>query len=139
MSDITELERRLTSALDRISKNASALAVATPAVDEGQVAELTSANADLSERVAGLEAQTARQTDQIENAATENARLNAVIDALRAHTDALSDANVSGTSAGDEINGAMASELTDMRAARKADIRQLDEILAELAPAVKEA
>lgn len=137
MSDITELERRLTAALDRISQNASN--VATAPVDTGQMEELIAEKVALLERVDRLEDRAARLTDRLEDAEGENARLASVIEAMRAHTDALSEANIAGTSAGEEINSAMAAELLDLRAARKSDIAQMDEILAELAPAVKEA
>jgi chromosome segregation ATPase len=139
MSDISELERRLTAAVDRIS---SGVANATPAaapIDDGKIAELTTANAALTERVDRLEARALRLTDRLEDSEGENARLEAVVEALKAHADALSAANSANQDAGDTINAAMASELSELRAARKADIAQMDEILAELAPAVKEA
>lgn len=136
MSDITELERRLTAALDRIS---SGVANAAPAVDTGQVDELSSQNAALRERVNRLEDRALRLTDRLEDAEKENARLEAMIAALSDHTDALTAANAANQGAGDAINAAMSAELSELRSARKADIAQMDEILAELAPAIKEA
>jgi predicted nuclease with TOPRIM domain len=139
MSDISELERRLTAALDRISSGVANAAPTAPLADDGKIAELTTANDALTERVDRLEARALRLTDRLEDAEGENARLEAVIDALKAHADALSAANTAHQDAGDTVNAAMASELSELRAARKADIAQMDEILAELAPAVKEA
>jgi chromosome segregation ATPase len=136
MSDITELERRLTAALDRIS---SGVANAAPLVDESQIAELTAQNDTLKERTQRLEDRASRLTDRLEDAEKENARLEAMIAALSDHADALTAANAAHQGAGDTINAAMASELAELRSARKADIAQMDEILAELAPAIKEA
>lgn len=139
MSDISELERRLTAALDRISSGVANVQ-ATPAVDNSaELAEASAANAALNERVDRLEARALRLTDRLEDAETENARLEAVCEALRAHCDALTAANSAHQGAGDMINAAMASEMSELRAARKADIAQMDEILAELAPILKEA
>lgn len=135
MSDIAELERRLTAALDRIS---SGVANAAPK-DTGHIEELSSQNTALRERVNRLEDRALRLTDRLEDAEKENARLEAMIAALSDHTDALTAANAANQGAGDAINAAMAAELSEMRSARKADIAQMDEILAELAPAIKEA
>lgn len=136
MSDISELERRLTAALDRIS---SGVANAAPAIDTAQFESLVAQNGALQDRVQRLDERASRLTDRLEDAEKENARLEAMIAALSDHTDALSSANAAGQGAGDAINAAMAAELHELRSARKADIAQMDEILAELAPAIKEA
>jgi predicted nuclease with TOPRIM domain len=135
MSDIAELERRLTAALDRISQSASIAASA----DAGATNAAQAENAELKSEVERLEGRLSRLTDRLGDAEAENTRLTAIVNKMRAHTDALSDANIHGTNAGDAINEAIASELMDLRAARKADLAQMDEILAELAPALKEA
>lgn len=151
MSDITELERRLTAALDRVSI-AVATKAETPAPSEevealkSQITDLEGLNEDLEEdkaqaqaRVDRLESRVLRLADRLEDIEAEAARMREVIVALRAHADALTAANSAHMAATDRIDEGMAAELADLRAARAADLAQIDEILAELAPAVEEA
>lgn len=143
MSDISQLEARLTEALDRISKGVAAIkssqADAAPIVDTDEIDRLQADNDAHKLRVERLEQRALRLTDRLEDAEAENARLQSVVAALREHCDSLTAANAANQGAGEAINAALAAEVTELRATRKADIAQMDEILAELAPALKEA
>ncbi|MEP5760609.1 MAG: hypothetical protein ABJ327_15110 [Litoreibacter sp.] len=141
MSDISELEGRLTDALDRISRGVAAIkaAPAEIVIDTEEQDRLTAENDELRARVERLEQRALRLTDRLEDVETENARCQEVITTLHDHCDALTAANSAGQGAGEAINAALATQIAELRATQKADIAQMDEILAELAPALKEA
>ncbi|MCY4334484.1 MAG: hypothetical protein OXC60_07390 [Litoreibacter sp.] len=156
MSDISELENRITAALDRIAwsvENQPAATpsevAATPAGDEDLVEELEVERATNARLVASrekhvarierLETRVLRMSDRLQTAELENKRLEAVIAALTAQNDTLREANASGTDAGETINAGLVAQIDDLKAQRKQDLADLDDILAELDPLVKEA
>lgn len=156
MSDITELESRITAALERIGKSADALRAApaevAPAEDEDAIARLTealeaekTANAQLEERVkairdkqesqiAQLEARLAKLTARAGGAEAEIERLRRVNAELRSNTTALRAANAEGLGDAHLINKSMQAELDALRTLRDGDRSELDEIIAELEP-----
>ena len=155
MSDISELERRITSALDRASQALERLSAATE--DSGDLeamkAELEAervANAQLEERVraikekqetmvAGLEAEVLRLKEALRARDGEVQRMRSVNEELRGSNARLREANAQGLADADLVNGAMMSELEGLRAQRAAERAEIDEVLATLEPLLKEA
>ena len=154
MSDISELERRITAALDRAGQAMERLSAAQPEESGPDLAaELEAervANAQLEERVraikekqetmvAGLEAEVARLRGQVTSRDGELQRIKSVNEELRTSNAALREANASGLADAHLVNGAMMSELESLRASRAADRAEIDDILATLEPVLKEA
>lgn len=153
MDDISEYERRITSALDRAQQALDRLS----AGGEGDTAELKAeleaervANQQLEERVraikekqetkvAGLEAEVSRLKDALKTRDAEVQQMRSVNEALRNSNGALREANAKGVGDADLVNSAMESELESLRAQRDADRSEIDEILATLEPVLKEA
>ncbi|MEX0282793.1 MAG: hypothetical protein AB3N13_16550 [Arenibacterium sp.] len=164
MSDIEELQRRLTAAMDRIG--ASAERVSQGGQDPGLVEALEEeklANAQLHERLRGLhmrhdeemaalksqlekmEALKSLQ-DEIEKQAsdlsrfdTDLQRLRQANEQLRASNAALREANEAGVGEPHLINKAMLAELEALRAARAADMSETQAILSKLTPLIEQA
>ncbi|MGB8621487.1 MAG: hypothetical protein WCD16_01595 [Paracoccaceae bacterium] len=163
MSDISELERRISAALERIGAGAEALAAARakaaeeaaatqPAQEDPQLAEMRdaleaekTANAQLEERVkairdkqesqvAHLEERVARLTARSAEVEAEVERLRRVNTKLRESNKALREANAEGLGDAHLINTAMQTELDALRVQREADRSELDQIIGELAP-----
>ncbi|GHE92389.1 hypothetical protein GCM10016455_10520 [Aliiroseovarius zhejiangensis] len=149
MSDISELETRITTALERISKGLSALpAQATGAADD--IARLTTeleeertANRQLAERVKALQQSRTEEVAALRNeverltaqlTANEDvlAKLRQVNADLRANSNALRDAVGGGLADAGLVNAAMATELEGLRVAQSADRAELDAVLGEL-------
>jgi DNA repair exonuclease SbcCD ATPase subunit len=161
MSDIAELERRIAAALERIDAGLDALAVVPapePAElrDEAEILRLTealeaerAANAQLTERVrairekqdatvGALEGKLERLTGQL-NAATEDVeRLKRLNGELAESNRALGAAAEAGVADPGLIDRALRTELDALRAARQAEIAEMDDILAELKPLIGE-
>lgn len=165
MSDIAELERRISAALARIDAGVEALAAmptAAPATrpspirDDAEIARLAeeldaerTANTQLTERVraikekqegvvGALEAKVERLTGQLNAADAEIQRLKRLNDDLSEANRALGAAAAAGVAEPDLINRSMMEELEAMRAARAAEIAEMNEILAELKPLIGE-
>ncbi|ALG90580.1 MULTISPECIES: hypothetical protein [Actibacterium] len=166
MSDITELERRITAALERIGQGTEALAAAaqagaaedrteTAADAEALATALAAleaereASAKLEARVkaigekqdkqvAQLEARVTKLTARAEATEGEIERLRRVNAQLRANNKALREANAKGLGDGELINTSMKAELDALRAVRDTDRSELDEILGMLAPLAAE-
>ncbi|MHC0053045.1 hypothetical protein [Actibacterium sp. D379-3] len=156
MSDITELERRITAALERIGKGAEALSAARAdagaAADETELTRLTealeaekTANAQLEERVkairdkqdthlAQLESRVSKLGARAEAAEKEIDRLRRINAELRENNAALRAANAEGLGDAHLINKSMLTELDALRALRDGDRAELDEIIEELTP-----
>lgn len=148
MSDITELESRITAALDRIAwtvENAPAQAASAPTpaepdpdlVEDLEIERATNERLVASRekhvaRIERLETKVLRLTDRLENLGAENKRLHSVVAALGENNDALRAGN------GDADAG-LAAQLEHLKTARAADLAELDDIMAELAPNLKEA
>jgi len=165
MQDITELERRITAALNRIGQGIEAVA-ASPPPGEGvpdadtaaEVARLTEAldeermaNAQLSERIRMLrdrdrdrdgQAQKAqgamvdKLTRQLDVQGLELQRMRKTVIQLRESIRMLTDAQITALPDVHLINKGMLAELDALRATRATDLAELDEILAELDPLV---
>ena len=155
MSDIAELERRITAALDRAGQALDRLSTGSGEhADSGDLAaELDAervANAQLEERVraikikqetmvAGLEADVTRLKGALEARDAEVQRMRGVNAELRDSNKALREANAEGIGDAHLVNSSMMSELEALRAAREADRAELDDVLATLDNALKEA
>ncbi len=161
MSDIAELERRIAAALERIDTGLDALA-ASPAPepaepqDEAETLRLTEAleaervtNAQLTERVrairekldatvGALESKVERLTGQLTAATEDVERLKRLNGELADSNRALAAAAEAGVADPGLIDRAMRTELAALRAARQAEIAEMDGILAELKPLIGE-
>ncbi|WP_306154463.1 hypothetical protein [Roseovarius sp. MMSF_3281] len=147
MSDIPELQRRITAALDRIGQGLDGMA--KPAEDgeidtlRQQLEEEKLANAQLEERIKKLkaslsEAEAARdaaQSDSAEKLTDMDKSLQSLRQAnqqLRDNNTALREANAEGVGEAHLINKAMLAELEGLRASRAADKSEADAILSEM-------
>ncbi len=159
MSEIEDLKRRLTKALDRIETGIAALKhqtapVAAPvdedtaALQEALEAEKV-ANAQLEERVkaikskqenmvSSLEAQVKDLSETAASDAVIMRQLKQVNAQLRENNTALRAANETGVGDAHLINKAMLAELESLRATRAADVGEMDAILADLKPLIGE-
>ena len=161
MSDIAELERRISAALERIDTGLDridAMPAAAPAAvqDDAEVARLRdeldaerTANAQLTERVraikekqetmvGALEKKVGRLTEQLNAAGEDAQRLRQFNEELTESNRALAAAAEKGVVEPGLINRALMTELDAMRAARAAEMAEMDEILSELKPLIGE-
>ncbi|WP_322866146.1 hypothetical protein U5922_008050 [Aquicoccus sp. G2-2] len=155
MSQIEELERRMTAALDRIAAGVEAFDAGGGTDPE----ELTRAKADLEDeklataqleeriralhekqatKIAELAAQGAGQAQAVARLDSELQRLRAANEQLRQSNAALREANEQGVGEPHLINKAMLAELEGLRAARAADVAETAAILDALGPLVSE-
>ena len=169
MSDITELERRITAALDRIGTGLDGLAAATPAgpdpaelqaaldIAAARAEELENAlrdeklaNAQLEERMKSVRDTADRHASAMDIQALEQQKTTAKLDSdlqrlrraaedLRASNLSLREALEAGVAEPHLINKAMLAELETLRATRSVEIAQADAVLAALDPLVKRA
>ncbi|SEM81434.1 hypothetical protein SAMN04488103_102155 [Gemmobacter aquatilis] len=160
MSDLAELERRITAALARIGAGLDALSTAEAAPPQAGVAEgeqaaeiaaLQSAleaeraiNAQLNERLravkerdgeegAKLQARLEQLTRQLDVQGLELQRMRKSTIQLRESLRQLREQK-QGEVEAHLLNKAMLAELEALRAARSSEVAELDEILAELTP-----
>jgi chromosome segregation ATPase len=151
MSDLSELEGRITAALERVGRGIEALSKQpeVPALDEAEVTRLKealeaekAANDQLEERLravhdkhegylASLGARAGEAEAEVERLRKVNAKLRQTNRALRA-------ANAEGLGDASLINDAMAAELDALRALRDSDRAELDGLIAELTPLTEE-
>lgn len=158
MSDLAEYERRISAALEAIGAGVEALA--KPAPDQGSAeAELVDlrakleeekvANAQLEQRIRKLKRHKDRDAaGQAEALESQNAKiasidkelqhLRQVNGQLRDTVAKLRDANSEGVADPHLINKTMLTELEALRAVQAADAAEVDAILEELAPLMKE-
>ena len=156
MSRIAELERRIVQALDRIGRGASQLeARGSSGTDDG--AELATlrkalekekaANAQLSERVnsvrqrqetsvAQMERRLARLTEQLDLQSLEMLRLKKANTKLMEANAALREAQMAGAPDSTVLNRSLSAELEALKAERRAEMAEMEEILSELQPLV---
>ncbi len=166
MTDISELEQRITAALDRIGAGLDGLAAgaAAPAADEGELAELREAleaervaNAQLEERVRALHDQQDKRIGEVQaelealrgdaeaanagavEARNEVASLRRMNEHLQAAIGTLREAAANGVIEPQLINHAMQTEIEGLRSVRDADRRELNEILGALEPQLEGA
>ncbi len=158
MSDISELESRITAALDRIAwsvengldQPATATAAQTPATaDGGELAEeleieratnqkLSAAREQHVAQIERLEVRVTRLTDRLEQTDAENKRLENVIETLSQNNNTLREANAAYQGDAGTADAGANAQLEHLRALREADRGELNDIMAELAPIVKE-
>ncbi len=161
MSDITELERRISAALERIGAGLDMLdegGEAAPAAgaDDAELESLRealdaerTANAQLTERVRAirdkqetmveaLEKKVARLTEQLNAVGLEVQRQKRLNADLTEANRALSEAAQEGVAEPHLINRSMMTELEALRAARAAEMAEMEEILSELKPLIGE-
>jgi hypothetical protein len=145
MSEIKELENRLSAALGRIG---AALARPSEPVEDPRVAELGEALeaekvvvaqlearvASLRDKTAALEAEAARLAEELAARDALAQQLRRVNDQLRTSNDALRAAVVEGAADRQILDEGMMAELRGIRASREADRAEIDAVLAQLAP-----
>ncbi|PRX38233.1 hypothetical protein SAMN05216257_103241 [Meinhardsimonia xiamenensis] len=169
MSELSELERRLSEALDRIREGVERLTLAPlpaapseAAADEarGAAEEIASlrealeaerlANAQLEERLAAIRSRLEEKVEelsgeveglreQLEATHARNRHLKRRLEEVRAALARLREAASEGVTEPEQINRAMLAELESLRALREADRHELDALIAELKPLVEEA
>ncbi|MDX8353374.1 hypothetical protein [Cognatiyoonia sp. IB215182] len=148
MSDISELEGRITAALDRIRRGMEAQGSGGDADLQTALDEERAANAALEERVqllkerqdgqvAALTEQVATQKAQMQALDTELQRLRAATAQMREMNTQLRQAVTEGL-APELVDAAVAAEIEALEAQRAADAAEITAILAELKPLVEE-
>ena len=155
MSDISELETRITTALERISTGLSALSPQATGADE-EIARLKAAldderttNSQLAERLKAVQHSRTEEADglhkELERLTAQLATDEVVITKmrqanadLRANNDALRKAAGDGVVDADLVNASMATELEGLRVAQAADRAELDAVLGELGQLIAE-
>ena len=162
MQQITDLEQRITAALERIGKGVDRITLAghdnaaqSPAVAGATEASLR-AQLDEEKAITGqlqirLQAQKDREdlapaqdkidrlTQQLDVQGLELQRMRRTVTSLRDQLQALRLAQNSGQAEPQLINQTMAAELEALRATRLTEIAEMDEILAALEPHLAEA
>ena len=154
MSNIDELQRRITAAMDRLAQGVDKLGNASGGGPDPEMAQALederTANAQLTERVRALKNKSdnemATLRAQVEESSARMAQLDIEIQRVRrANTQltdacaALRDANEEGVGDPHLINKAMLAELEGLRAARAADVAEASAILSALTPLVDQA
>lgn len=153
MSNIDELQRRITAAMDRVAMGVEKVASGPAAPDPDMAQALEderTANAQLNERVRALktksDAEMASLRAQVEESEARMAQLDVELQRMRrANAElteavaALSEANAEGVGDAHLINKTMLTELEGLRAARAADVAESSAILAALTPLVEAA
>ena len=154
MSDIEELQRRITAAMDQVAFGLEKLgpaAVAGPDEDtQRQLEEERTANAQLQERVRALrtksDSEIAALRAEVDEGQGRMATLDVELQRVRRANTQLSNACAELRAATTEgvgephlINKAMLAELEALRAARAADVAEASVILASLQPLVDAA
>lgn len=148
MSDIEELQRRITAAMDQIAFGIERMGAKPPEADPQTVQQLEderTANAQLQERVRALRTKSEEQvTDlqaRLDDAEGRMAQLDIELQRVRRANSQLVDAcadlreaNTEGVGEPHLINKAMLAELEGMRAARAADVAEAAMILDSLKP-----
>lgn len=152
MSDIQDLERRITSALERIGLALDGIpAPVTARADPGGMQELLQAerdaNAQLTERLRALkdrdtgqttelQEKVERLTRQLDAQGLEVQRMRKNVIQLRETVRTLREAQAEGLADPHLLNKAMLAELEALRATRLTEIVEMDEILSELKPLI---
>ncbi len=148
MSDIEELSGRIMAAMDRVSAGLDAVGQAGGAdAQELQQAldEEKQVNAQLTERVrvlgerqeqavAAMEAKAAEAEERMNKLDTEFQQLRQAYEMMSEACETLREANAAGVADPDQINKALETELETLRAMRKAEMAEADEIMAGLMP-----
>jgi chromosome segregation ATPase len=149
MSDIAELERRVSYALDRISNAVARIDVSRGEDLAAALAAEREANAQLEARVAAIKERQETKVAALEaevrdlRAALlardgEVQRMREVNAGLRASNAALREANAEGLADAGLVNAAMEAELAALRTTADARRAEIDAILARLEPLIEE-
>lgn len=151
MSDIANLESRITSALERIR---AGLTSASDVGDEGalatQLSEEQTANAQLQERVKALkerqDTKLKELEDRVDAQRAQMSQLDGELQRLRASNADMREVSAQLRAAASEgvaepelLNRAMMAEVEALAAQRSADASEVDAIIAELKPLIAEA
>ena len=152
MSQIDELERRITAALDRVARGAAALADRPAGADPAEIERLTQAlederlaNAQLTERVRKLKetmddagAETRAELEQtremVRSLDAELQKMREIARQLRENNEALRAANAEGVGEPHLINSGLRGELEALRAERATERAEAAAVLDALAP-----
>ena len=148
MSNIEELQRRITAAMDRVAAGLDKIGTAPSGPDPDMVQALEeerTANAQLRERVNALRTKANNQQQalraEVEDGEARMAHLDIEMQRLRraneqllAACNALRDANAEGVGDPHLINKALLAELEGLRAARASDVAEANAILSALGP-----
>ncbi|MEP3441523.1 MAG: hypothetical protein ABJN72_08625 [Sulfitobacter sp.] len=153
MSDIEELQRRITAAMDQVAFGLDKLGTGATGPDPETLQQLEderTANAQLQERVRSLrtksDAEIATLRAGLDEGDARMAQLDVELQRVRRANAQLSDAcaalreaNAEGVGDPHLINKAMLAELEALRAARAADVAEAATILSSLQPLVEAA
>lgn len=148
MSEIEELSSRIMSAMDRVANGLDALGQSDGGASEAlqqALDEEKQVNAQLTERVrvlgerqeqavAAMETRAAEAEERMAKLDTEIQQLRKAYELMSDANDALRDANSAGVGEPDLINKSLETELEALRAMRKAEMAEADEIMAGLMP-----
>ncbi|MEY3306733.1 MAG: hypothetical protein RLZZ413_771 [Pseudomonadota bacterium] len=151
MSDIEELERRISAAFDRIGQAVDGFVPPTTGAGTGELqdallteqatnAQLTERLRVVKEREASQAAEAAEKVDRLTRAldaqGLELQRMKKTVIQLRESLRALREAQTEALADPHLVNKAMLTELEALRATRLTEMAQMDEILAELHPLI---
>ena len=153
MSDIDELQRRITAAMDRVAGGLDQLGANSggdTAALEQALEDEKLANAQLRERgrllkqrqddeLADIKATAAAATAQMAGLDLEVQRVRKANDELRNSNQVLRAANEAGVAEPHLINKAMMAELEALRAARAVDVSETNAIIDVLTPLIADA
>ncbi len=158
MSDIAELERRITSALERIGGAVEKIPTEQPSAENSAEVETLkeeleaekTANTQLEERLAQLRERQTQDLNQLEErvrslgarTAEQERELNQLIQVnarLRDSNQKLREANEKGLADAHLVNQSMQSELESLRQVNISQKSELNALLAELKPVVEAA
>lgn len=161
MQDLVELERRITDALNRIGAGVEALGAPSGAAEDDAIArlqadlaaerettaalrrELAAAQAPapalpLEGDEAALRARIEQMTRQLDVQGLEMHRMRKTMVQLRENLRGLRRAQAANLADPEQINRAMQAEIEAMRVARLSEVAELDEIITELTPLIRE-
>ena len=153
MSNIEELERRISVAFDRIGQAVDRFVPAAPGIDTAALQDALQAeqatNAELTERLRVMtlrgESDAAEATEKVgrlvralDAQGIELQRLKNTVIQLRESLRALREAQTAGVADPHLLNTAMLVELEALHATRLTEMAQMEEILAELHPLIGE-
>ena len=153
MSNIEELERRISVAFDRIGQAVDSLVPAAPGIDTAALQDALQAeqatNAELTERLRVMtlrgESDAAEATEKVgrlvralDAQGIELQRLKNTVIQLRESLRALREAQTAGVADPHLLNTVMLVELEALQATRLTEMAQIEEILAELHPLIEE-
>ncbi|MFQ1700956.1 hypothetical protein ACJ5NV_10200 [Loktanella agnita] len=145
MSEIGELESRITAALDRIRQGLDAQMSGAPEqADDAALEAERATSAQLTEDLQAMQTAYDSVTAQFEAQKAQMALLDAELQSLRASNVQLRDMNTALREAVTEglapelLDKAIAAEVEALHAQRSADAAEIDAILTELTPLIEE-